>query len=105
VRPFRWTTARPPLDWTGIVVVSLALGALVLGITRVAECNTVGFALWPWLLVLLPLSWHFARRAALPMIDPRALSASGLTPLRVKQRLPPSDVSDSCGGERSRPFE
>ena len=41
----------PPLDWPGIVTATLALAALVLGITRVAD-DLSGLPLWPGFLLL-----------------------------------------------------
>jgi MFS family permease len=70
--------ALPPLDVAGIALVFVGLGALVLGITRVADGRGAlsGAVLWPWLLgaafVLLPLLVAVERRVAraggLPMI-------------------------------------
>jgi MFS family permease len=61
----------PPLDWPGIALVFLALGALVLGITRVAD-DLTGVLLWPGMLaaaaLLLALLVALERRAGQPMI-------------------------------------
>jgi len=45
----------PPLDWPGIVTATLALAALVLGITRVAD-DLAGAPLWPGFLLLALLA-------------------------------------------------
>jgi MFS family permease len=61
----------PPLDWAGIVVVFVALSALVLGLTRVAD-GWLGLPLWPGLLAaaaaLGVLLVVLERRAAQPLI-------------------------------------
>ncbi len=61
----------PALDVAGIVVVFALLGALVAGITRVAD-GVLGATLWPGFLlaalVLLVLLVRIERRAAQPMI-------------------------------------
>jgi MFS family permease len=63
--------ASPPLDWAGIALVVLLLGAFVLGVTRVAD-GLLGSRLWPALLALalalLPLLAFVERRAAQPLI-------------------------------------
>ncbi len=61
----------PPLDFSGIAVVFVLLGALVLGITRVLD-GLAGVVLWPWFLgivgAMLVLLVGVERRAASPMI-------------------------------------
>lgn len=65
------TGPQPPLDLAGIVLVFALLGALVLGVTRVADGLT-GLQLWPWcllaVLLLLPLLVAVERRAGRPMV-------------------------------------
>ncbi|MDP1901602.1 MAG: MFS transporter [Rubrivivax sp.] len=63
--------APAPLDVTGILVVFAMLGALVLGITRVAD-GLLGMALWPWFLAaalaMLVMLVQIEKRAARPVI-------------------------------------
>jgi MFS family permease len=70
-QPPRPAHPLPPLDWAGIALVFVLLGALVLGLTRVADA-LVGVTLWPWMLALavalLPLLVQVERQAGQPMI-------------------------------------
>ena len=76
--PRRSAPAQPGrLDWPGIVVVFTLLGALVLGLTQVADAWS-GARLWPALLlaalVLVPLLAVIERRAAAPLVPPALLA-------------------------------
>jgi MFS family permease len=62
---------QAPLDLAGIILTFLLLGALVLGITRIAD-GFIGLVLWPWFLaaaaVLLLALIYFEQAAEQPMI-------------------------------------
>lgn len=65
------TGTLPAMDWLGTLVVFVLLGALAMGITRVAD-RWFAATLWPWLLLLalalVPVLLLVERRHAMPMI-------------------------------------
>ncbi|RRR68341.1 MAG: MFS transporter [Candidatus Viridilinea halotolerans] len=60
-----------PLDWGGVLLVTLVLTGLVLGINRVLD-DALGFLVWPWLLLLalIGLAGLIAveRKAVMPVV-------------------------------------
>lgn len=68
--------SAPPLDWTGILVLSLLLGSMAYGLTMIDARNLLAslatLNVWPFLLttaLMVPLLVWGERRAADPVID------------------------------------